>query len=76
MQSDLVVEVENDHIVVAPPGTSFRALYTKSGQREQAKLVQLPMALFDSSASAGPSEFEKTAWEAANAKARELGWIE
>jgi hypothetical protein len=69
MQSDLIVEVGNDHIVVALSGTLFRALHTKSGQSEWAKLVQLPMVLSENSARVGPSEFVKTALEAAKVSA-------
>jgi hypothetical protein len=60
-------------IVVSMPGTSFRGAYLRSVTEPG-----LPRASFldvDRGASISRKKFEALAWEAAIAKARELGWI-
>lgn len=73
--SDLRVGVEDDHIVVTMPGTSFRTSFFKSD--DEPRLVQSPAMSVEKEA---PSDkrraFEALAWEVADAKARELGWID
>jgi len=70
----VVVEVVGEEIVVTMPGTNFVVRYARSnhapglvatsfaGRRDQAADVTLPA-------------FLAQAWKAANAKAKELGWI-
>ena len=71
---NLRVEVEDDRIVVTMPGTSFRTSFFKSD--DEPSLVQSPAMSVEKEA---PSDkrraFEALAWEVADAKARELGWI-
>ena len=72
----LQVEVEGDCIIVSMPGTSFRATYLKSQDpRDQRQLVESLAMAIDKEASVPRKEFEAKPWEAATAKARELGWI-
>ena len=82
--TNLQLEVEGDRIIVLMPGTSLRATYLKSQDpRDQRQLVEsLAMSLVESlamsvdkEAPVPRKEFETKAWEAATAKARELGWI-
>lgn len=71
---DIKVEVEDEHIVVSMEGTSFRTAYFKSA--DEPRLIQSPTMSVEKEAPAQRrKEFEALAWEAANAKARELGWI-
>ena len=64
----------DEHIVVSREGTSFRTAYFKSA--DEPRLIQSPTMSGEKEAPAQRrKEFEALAWEAANAKARELGWI-
>jgi hypothetical protein len=73
--SDLCVEVHGGEIVVALRQSAHRATYRKS--TDSAHLVMTDA--FSPEATPGstltPAEFLGLAWEAANDKARELGWI-
>jgi hypothetical protein len=70
----LSVSVEGTSIVVTMPGTSFRATFFKTA--EEPRLTQSSAMSVEKEAPAQTrTEFETFAWEAANAKARELGWI-
>ena len=69
----LDVKVEGDKIIVTQPGSSFRATYCKSPDKP--KLAELPAMQIDKGGPVARSEFELLAWEAANEKARELGWL-
>jgi len=72
--SDLRVGVEGEHIVVTMPGTSFRTSFFKYADKSW--LVESPaMSVEKGTPSDKRKSFEALAWEAANAKARELGWI-
>ena len=70
----LRIDVVDDEIVVALPGTSYSVTYYKLPNSLQllAKRIankddpRVPMAL---------SEFLARAWRIANDKAREMGWI-
>jgi hypothetical protein len=73
MQRKINVDVEGDLLVVSMPGTSYRAIYFRSP--DESKLIQAPNLAVDKEAPMRHEEFEAMAWEAANAKARELGWI-
>jgi hypothetical protein len=72
MHSEIKVDVEGDLLVASLLGTSYRAIYFIS--RDQLKLIQ-SSSLVDKEAATTHREFEALAWEAANKKARELGWI-
>jgi hypothetical protein len=71
---ELQVEVEGRYIFVTMPGSSFRSGYFKSVIAPG--LVQSEYMTGDKDAAISRDEFEALAWEAANAKARELGWLE
>jgi hypothetical protein len=60
-------------IIVSMPGTSFRAAYFRSVT--EPGLTPCEFLDVDRGASISRKEFEALAWEAAIAKARELGWI-
>ena len=69
----LSVAVDGSTIIVTMPGTSFQATYFKD---PDAPGIQQDLSMAkDSDAAIATREFETLAWEAANAKARELGWI-
>jgi hypothetical protein len=71
--NQLSVEVEGRYIVITMPGSSFRASYFKSVIAPG--LVQSGYMTDDKVAVISRDDFQAFAWEAANAKARELGWI-
>ena len=71
--SEIRVDIEGDVIVASLPGTSYRALFFLSPNKR--KLIQAEQLSVDKKAPLYHEEFEAKAWEAANAKARELGWI-
>ena len=70
----LRVEVLGDEIMVILPATSYGVTYHKRADSPQllAKHVCLK---HDSRAPMTHAEFLARAWQAANDKARELGWI-
>ena len=72
---DLHVEVQGDDIVVALPGTSFMVRYYRATAFPQQLLTKSHSGREDQSAPMTQAEFHTRAWKAANAKARELGWI-
>jgi hypothetical protein len=67
----LQVEVRDDEIIVTQSGSKFRAIYHsvhhKPGEQPQLIVKGTPRGNYD---------FLAQAWQAANNKARELGWIE
>lgn len=69
----LEVNVDGHLIIVTMPGACFRATYFLSP--EPTTLTQSNIMVTDGHADISRSDFETRAWEAANAKARELGWI-
>ena len=72
--SDLYVEVHGADVFVALPHSNHRATYRKS--TDSAHLIMTEASSPDDPASSlTPAEFLGLAWEAANNKARELGWI-
>ena len=73
MQYTIEVDVEGDMLVAWLPGTTYRALYFRSADRK--KLTQAKQLTVDKAAPMTHEEFEAMAWEAVNAKARELDWI-
>ena len=70
----LHVEVLNDEIIVILPATSYGVVYYKPAYSAQL-LVKNFLSKNDSGAPITQAEFLARAWQAANAKARELGWI-
>jgi hypothetical protein len=70
---ELKVEVEGRYIIVTIPGTSFRSSYFKSAIAPG--LVPSDYMTDDGDAATLRDEFVALAAKAANAKARELGWI-
>jgi hypothetical protein len=67
------VEVQEDHIVVTLPGTSYAVTYYKPGEAPQ--LIVRSNWTDDPDASIELGEFRARAWITAVGKARELGWI-
>ena len=63
---ELRVAVDRDNIIITQPGSNSLAVYFRP--RGQPYLVAKDPPV-------GTQEFRTRAWEAANAKARELGWI-
>ena len=72
--AQLHVEVLNDEIIVILPATSYGVVYYKPANSRQL-LVKNFLSKNDSGAPITQAEFLARAWQAANAKARELGWI-
>ena len=70
--SNLMVEVQDPYILVAMRGTCLRAKYRK----QDAPWLVLDEYAEDSEAPITFSEFRALAWEAANEKARHLGWVQ
>jgi hypothetical protein len=74
MNPDLYVEARANDIVVTMPGTSLRVVYRKPHRGSQL----VPRLDYFQDQQKGPitrAEFLTRALEAANKKARELGWI-
>lgn len=69
----LKVDVADDEIVVTKPGTTFLLAYRKSV--DQSRLVLTRSWMTPTPASRGINEFRALAFQAAVAKARDLGWI-
>jgi hypothetical protein len=65
-KAKLSVVVDRTDIIITRPGTAYVAVYFKPYRHPY---------LVANNAPVGPQEFRTLAWEAANAKARELGWI-
>jgi hypothetical protein len=68
----LRVQVEDEGIIVALPGTTFRVVYHKTPDASG-----LVASAIQTDKSAGMSQFDflARAWRVANEKAKELGWI-
>ena len=71
IHSNLRIEVQGHYIVVAMRGTCLRARFRK----QDAPWLAMDGYQEDSEAPITLKEFRAVAWEAANEKARELGWI-
>jgi hypothetical protein len=67
VEPDLQVEVRGELIIVSLPGTQSYAIYTKPAGQPQLVLV--------SSDATKDHQLRARIWQAANDKARELGWI-
>ncbi len=71
----LHVEVQGDDIVVTLPGTSYVVTYYRAAAFPQQLLTKSHSGREDRNTRITQAEFSARAWKAANAKARELGWI-
>ena len=71
----LNVEVQGDDIVVTLPGTDYVVTYYRAAAFPQQLLTKSHSGRDDQGAPMTQTEFHARAWKAANAKARELGWI-
>jgi len=71
IHSNLRIEVEGSCILVALRGTCFRAKYRK----QNAPWLAMDEYSEDPEASITFKEFRSLAWEAANERARQLGWV-
>jgi hypothetical protein len=69
----LRAEVEGERIVVTLPGTDYRAFFQFCA--DEPRLIRAKQLAVDWAAPMSHEDFEVLAWKAANAKARELGWI-
>jgi hypothetical protein len=67
----LRVEVRDDEIIVTQSGSKFRAIYHCVGHKAE----EHPQLIVKGTPK-GNYDFLAQAWQAANSKARELGWIE
>ena len=67
------VEVKGPCLIVTMEGTSYRAVYHLCSDKSQ--LIESEALAVDKAAPMAHEDFDALAWEAANAKARELGWI-
>ena len=65
--AELQVEVRGDLIIVTHPATQFFAVYVKPNNR--------PDLVLKRRTDTGDNVLLLQVWQAANAKARELGWI-
>jgi hypothetical protein len=70
----LHIAVLNDEILVILPATSYGVTYYKTVNSPQL-LVKHFVSKIDTGAPITQAEFLARAWQLANDKARELGWI-
>jgi hypothetical protein len=71
MSDEILVEAIGGEIIVRLRGTAMKAVYRKGSD----PWLTLAQTIEDRDAPMKLSEFRVIAWEAANKKARELGWI-
>jgi hypothetical protein len=69
----LHVDVEGERMSVTLDGTAYRAVFCLSN--DKAQLIQTSTLAVDKAAPMSHKDFEALAWDAANAKAREIGWL-
>jgi hypothetical protein len=67
MTDALQVEARDELIFISQPGTPFYAIYTKPADQPSLVLI--------SSNAVDDHQLRAQLWQAANDKARELGWI-
>jgi hypothetical protein len=72
---DLSVEVQGDEIIVTLPSMNYVVKYYRAAAFPKQLLTKSHSGREDESAPMTQAEFHARAWKAANAKARELGWI-
>jgi hypothetical protein len=75
VSSELRLEVLGDEIIVILPATSYGVTYSKPSNSPNL-VAKNCVPKFDAGAPMTHVEFLAKAWLAANAKARELGWID
>jgi hypothetical protein len=73
--SDLYVEVRGEELIVILPHSSYTATYCKSTDSSHLIMTDVSSPEKDPRSTLTPAEFLGRAWQAANEKARELGWI-
>jgi hypothetical protein len=71
----LSVEVQGDDLFVSLPGTTYVVTYYRATAFPQQLLTKSHSGREDQDTPMTQAEFHARAWKAANAKARELGWI-
>ncbi len=71
----LSVAVQGDDIVVTLPGTSYVVTYYRAAAFPRQLLTKSHSGREEQGAPMTQAEFHASAWKAAKAKARELGWI-
>ena len=71
---ELHIEVHNDKIFVSLPGSHYSVTYYKPADSPQL-MARRGTDKDDPRVAMTRAEFLALAWQAANAKARELGWI-
>lgn len=71
MTDEILVEAGGGQITIRLRGTSMKAVYRKGSD----PWLMLVEAVDDKDAPINLSRFRVLAWEAANKRARELGWI-
>ncbi len=67
----ITITVDGERLVATLPGTSFATTF----HRVDGTVVQSPATQRDRRADTSRKAFETLAWDVANRKARELGWI-
>jgi hypothetical protein len=67
------VEVDGHRLIVTMSETAYRSVFYK--HPDEPRLVEGNSIAIDKEAPMCRGDFETLAWTAANAKARELGWI-
>jgi hypothetical protein len=70
---NITVQLTDDTIVVTMPGTGYRVGFYKAADRPG--LLRSDYSGDDGKSSISQVEFLAAAWEAANDRARQLGWI-
>ena len=73
--TDLHVEVVDDEIIVSLPGASYQVTYRKNIADKSGLRATSRSGRWEPGTSMTLAEFHGRAWEAANDKARKLGWI-
>ncbi len=68
------VERDGERLIVTMGDTTYRAVFHK--HPDEPRLIAANGLAVDRDAPLYQTEFEELAWRAANAKARELDWIE
>ena len=69
----MVVQVDEDDLIVLLPGTDYIATFYRATPGELLAKSRAGHEVGDSPMTC--AEFQGRAWQAANDKARELGWI-
>jgi hypothetical protein len=70
---EIRVELDGDRLVVTMADTTYQAVFHK--HPDEPRIVEASGLAVDREYPMRHEEFAKLAWEAATAKARELGWI-